>query len=68
MFFKIDGKLIVYHSVYKGPYIGVAELLLSLPLELRLGKLYGDNSGNTLAHILAAHLVVTLDDVYFCSV
>ena len=68
MLLKIGGKLVADHLVNESSYIGVAELLLGLSLKLCLRQLYGDNGGDTLAHILAGDLVVALDDVGFLAV
>ena len=57
---KILGELVVDDSVHQRADIRVAELLLRLPLELRLRKLDGYYGGDTLAHILAGDLVVAL--------
>ncbi len=68
MLLEILCELVVYYTVYKRSYICVAELLLCLPLELRLRQLHGDDGGDTLAHILAGYLVVALYYVCFYAV
>ena len=65
---KIYRQLVVYDRVYKCSYIGVAELLLGLSFELRLGQLHGYDRRDALAHIVTGDLVVTLDDVVFLPV
>src|SRR5699024_9517006 len=53
-------QLVVQHLLREGARLGVAELGLGLPLELRLAELDRDNGGQPLANVLAGEVVLLL--------
>ena len=57
---EIIGQLFIGHAVHQGTHKGVAQLGLGLTLELGLGQLDRNDTGKTLAHILAGEILIVL--------
>ena len=53
---------LVDDRLHRAGHLGVAELALGLPLELRLGQLDRDDRGQALAHVLAGERLVRLQE------
>ena len=53
-------ELVGHHALHEGLRLGVAELGLRLPFELRSGQLDGHDGGQAFAHIVAGEVVILL--------
>ena len=60
VFSEILVELLVDHRGHVACHLGVTELGLGLPLELRVGNLDADNGCQPLAHVVAGHLLLEL--------
>ena len=65
---KENLKLLGDDSVNEGPYLGVSELLLRLPLELGVSQLDGDDGGKSLAAVVAGKLLIVLQKLVLRAV
>ena len=61
MLFEIGAEFIDNRLLHKAAHVGGAELALRLAFVLRVGNLYGNDRGYTLAHVVARKLFFFFD-------
>ena len=69
VFLEVVGKPLRHHLAHERAHEGAAQLGLGLALELRVGKLHGDDRRQALAHVVAREVgVLLLQDVLLARV